>query len=140
MFNFKLNVKSRLPNNVEQSHQQTLKIFKDQEPPFYAILFDDSEGGPFEVPPGHMRVGVIRKTVPGAPNLYFFCKSGVFVCSVHFHIHFSLLMKNLQQIVLKMRLPLFKEKYRLKFSQDMALDSVIEKGKLRCKLSYKLSE
>ena len=48
-----------------------LKIFKDQEPKFYARLYDELVEGPFEVPPGLIKVGVLRKPVPGAPKLYF---------------------------------------------------------------------
>ena len=41
-----------------------------QESAFYAILFNESEEGPFEVPPGHTKVGVMIKSVHGAPELY----------------------------------------------------------------------
>ena len=44
--------------------------FKYQEPAFYARLFDEWEKGPFDVPPGCTKVGVIIKSVPGAPKLY----------------------------------------------------------------------
>ena len=37
---------------------------------FYAILLDEYEEYPFEVPTGRTNVGVMRKTVPGDPKLY----------------------------------------------------------------------
>ena len=40
----------------------------------YAILFDESEEGPFEVPPGRTNKCEIIKTVSGAPKLYIFGK------------------------------------------------------------------
>ena len=45
--------------------------FKYHDLEFYARLFDDSEESPFQVYPGHTKVGVIRKLVPGDPKLYF---------------------------------------------------------------------
>ena len=71
MFQFKVNILSILPKTVEISHEWVLKIFKYQEPEFYARLFDESEEVPFEVPPRFMDVAVIRKPVLGATNLYF---------------------------------------------------------------------
>ena len=51
-FIFKGILLSRLPNPVELSHVWVLEIFKYQEPEFYYILFDESENGPLEAPPG----------------------------------------------------------------------------------------
>ena len=66
---FKGNLLSRLTKPAELSHKWVLKIFKYQEPAFYDRLFDESEQGPFEVPPGHTNIDEIRKSVPGAPKL-----------------------------------------------------------------------
>ena len=55
---------------VELSHTWVLTNFKYQETEFYSRLFDESEEGPFEVPPGLTNVGIIRKSVPGATKLY----------------------------------------------------------------------
>ena len=38
----------------------------------YDRLFDKSEEGPFEVPTGHKKFGVIIKPVPGDPKFYVF--------------------------------------------------------------------
>ena len=43
---------SILPKHVDLSHEWVLEMFKYQEPAFHAILFDKSEEGLFEVPPG----------------------------------------------------------------------------------------
>ena len=61
---------SRLTNTVEISHKWVLINFKYQEPSFYDRLFDNYEEGPFDVPSGHMKVVVIRKSVPGSPKFY----------------------------------------------------------------------
>ena len=88
-FIFKLNLISILTKPVELSHKWVLKIFKYQEPAFYARLFYQSQGGPLEFPPGHTKVGVIRKPVSGAPKLYYSRKSIVLMCSIHFTFNFS---------------------------------------------------
>ena len=104
-------MKSRLPNNVEQSHQQTLKNFKDQEPPFYAILFDDSEGGSFEVPPDHMRVGVIRKTVPVTLKLYLLKGVNIACLLCSFSYSFFFVVDKVEAENFKYEItPLFKSK------------------------------
>ena len=87
-FIFKVNLIGTLPKPIELSHKWILKNFNYKEPLFYTILFNDSEAGPFEVPPGHTKVYLIRKPAPGAPNLFFFRKARVFVCSVHFSYNF----------------------------------------------------
>ena len=51
-FLFEVKFRSRLQSTVELSHESVLKNFKGQEPKFYSILFDVSEKGPFQVPPG----------------------------------------------------------------------------------------
>ena len=58
-FLFKVNMLRRQTKPVELSHKWYLKIFKYQEPEFYAKLFDESKEGPFEVPTGHTKIGVI---------------------------------------------------------------------------------
>ena len=50
--------------------QVVIKKLNYQEPLFYAVLFDDSKEGAFEVTPGHTKVAVIRKHVPGDTMLY----------------------------------------------------------------------
>ena len=45
---------SRLPITVELTHKWIKKQFNYQDPDFYSQLFDESENGPFEVPPGHI--------------------------------------------------------------------------------------
>ena len=52
-------------------------------PTFYAIIFDESEEGTFEVYLGSTNFGVIRKTVPGVPKLHNFQenKSDCVFCS-----------------------------------------------------------
>ena len=54
----------RVTNTVEPSPEWVLNHFKYQDPNFYAILFDVSEEGPFEVTPGRTKVELIRKPVP----------------------------------------------------------------------------
>ena len=49
----------RLSGTVELSQYCILTTFKYQDPEFYARLFDESEEGPYGVPPGHTNVGVI---------------------------------------------------------------------------------
>ena len=49
-----------------------MKIFKYQEPESYAKLFDESERGSFEVPPGRTKKYEMRKSSPGAPKLYVY--------------------------------------------------------------------
>ena len=56
------NMLSRLPNPVGLSHDQVLTNFNDHELQFYAKLFDESEEVPFEVPPGHKKFNVTRKS------------------------------------------------------------------------------
>ena len=50
-FSFRGNILSRLPNPVELSHKYVLTNFKYEELEFYSRLFDESEKGPFELPP-----------------------------------------------------------------------------------------
>ena len=68
-FIFKLNMLSIILNHSELSHELVLKKIRSI---FYARLFDESEEGPFEDSPDHTNVGVIRKSLPGAPKLYVF--------------------------------------------------------------------
>ena len=79
---------SILTNTVELSHEWILINFKYQEPEFYARIFDESEDGYFEVPPGCIKVGIIRKLLPNDPKLYIFRLSIVLSCSVHFRPRF----------------------------------------------------
>ena len=98
------NILSRLLNQVEISQKWLLTNLKYQEAAFYARLFDEYEGGHFEVPPGRKKVGVIIKPVPGALKLYFLRKEIFLVCYVHYRLNFSLLVKKLYRIVLYMLL------------------------------------
>ena len=60
----------------------------------------------------------------------FLSKSSVLVCYVQYHMNFSLLLTKLQHSFFKDEIiRLLKEKGRLKFAQDVALDFVIEKEK-----------
>lgn len=43
--------------------------FNHQKPDFYARLFGESEGVPFEVTPVHEKFGVSRTPFPSSPNL-----------------------------------------------------------------------
>ena len=61
---------SRTPKPVELSHEWVLKMFKYREPEIYARWFDESEKGPFEVPPGRTKKQKKRKSVSGATELY----------------------------------------------------------------------
>ena len=56
----------------------------NEESTFYGRLFDESEKGPFDVLQGLTKVGLIRKPVPGATNLYIFqyIKSSCIFCSI----------------------------------------------------------
>ena len=49
------NLLSRIPKPVVLSHDWIKNNVKYQEPEFYSIFFDESENGPFEVPPGHTK-------------------------------------------------------------------------------------
>ena len=79
-----------------------LTNFKHQESAFYALLFNKSEEGPFEVPPCRTKVGVIRKSVPGDPKLYVLhdSNSDCVICSLLSEFFF--VVKKVQQIILKM--------------------------------------
>ena len=61
---------SIVSKTFDTSKKWVLKNLKYQEPAFYARLFDDSEEGPFEVSPGHTKVGMIMKPVHRDPKLY----------------------------------------------------------------------
>ena len=69
---FRWNLIIRLPKPVEISYEWVLKIFNDQEPGFYARLFDESEEGPYEVPPVCTKAGERIKLLPGDPKLCVF--------------------------------------------------------------------
>ena len=71
-FIFKVNILSRLLKPVEISHEWMLTNLKYQEPESYAKLFDESERGSFEVPPGRTKKYEMRKSSPGAPKLYVY--------------------------------------------------------------------
>ena len=60
------------------------------------------------------------------------------MCSINLHMYFTSLLIKFLLVVLKMQLhpPLLKANYRLKFSQDVAMNSLIENGKPQIKLSY----
>ena len=88
---------------VELSHTWVLINFKYQETELYSILFDELEEGPFEIPPGRTKVGVIIKPVPSAPNFYFYRIQRELACYVHCHVNFYLLVIKLLHIILNMR-------------------------------------
>ena len=69
---------------------------------YYAILFNKSEEGTFEVPPCRTKVGVIRKSVHGDPKLYVFhdINSAFVLCSLLYEFFFA--GEKVQQIILKM--------------------------------------
>ena len=60
LFHFKGNILSIPPKPVEISHEWVLPNINYQEPEHYTRLFDESEEGPFEVPPGCTTVGAIN--------------------------------------------------------------------------------
>ena len=62
------NIISILPKSVELSHGWFKMNLKYQEPYFKSRLFDESENGPSEAPPG--RTNIFKKSVPDAPKLY----------------------------------------------------------------------
>ena len=72
MFHFKLSMLGRLRKPVELSQNWLLSNFKYKQPDLYAIIFDQYEEVPFEVPPGHTNVYVVIKSVPVIPKLYAF--------------------------------------------------------------------
>ena len=69
MFHFFINNFSRLPHPEELSHKRLSNNYKYQDPDIYTRLFGESGEGPFEVPPGHVNVGVIIKPLSGASKL-----------------------------------------------------------------------
>ena len=60
---------SRLPKHVELTHDCIKTNLNYQKPKFYSGLFDESDNGPFEVPPGCTKT-YDKKYVPDAPKLY----------------------------------------------------------------------
>ena len=72
MFHFKGNLVSILPGPFEPSHKWFLTNFKYQGPELYDRIFDESDEGTFEVPPGITNILVIRKPGPGSPKMYVF--------------------------------------------------------------------
>ena len=68
------------------------------------MLFDESQKGPFEVPQGFRNKYEIRNSAPGALKLYNFHGGRFLVCSVRFHVHFSLLVIKLLLIILNIQL------------------------------------
>ena len=66
-------------------------------------MFDDSDNGPFEVPPGHTKTHD-KKSVHDAPKLYVLQKIIVLVCFVNFHPHFISLVIKLLLIVFKVKI------------------------------------
>ena len=89
--------------------------FKYQDPWFYSRLFDESEDGPFELPPG--RTNTYDKNVlsPNAPKSYVLQgnKSACLFWSLS--SAFSSLAIKLQLIVLKISIPSLKANGRLRF-------------------------
>ena len=110
-------------NTVELSQKWVLTYFKFQEPEFYARLFNDYEGGPFEATKVCTMVIVIINILPGDPKLYVFKdrkSSGVF-CS--FSSVFFFVGDKVAADILKMiSFPHLKKS--LRFSLDVALHNV----------------
>ena len=93
-------------------------------------MFDESEKGPFELPPGRTNKGY--KYVPDAPKLYGVCENisaGVF-CSLLFVFYFIGNKIAIYHFKDEIK-PLLKSNDRLKFAQDVVVDSVQEKVKPR---------
>ena len=103
-FNFSGNILSRLLNTVVISHEWVLTNFKYQRTAFHYRLFDESEEVPFEVTTGSTNSAVIIKPLLGANNLYDFQDRNIVCVLCSLSSAFSLLVKTLQKIVLKMRL------------------------------------
>ena len=57
-FLFRGNFLSRPPKLFELTHNNINTNLKCQDPEFYSRLFDESENGPFEFPPGHIKTYV----------------------------------------------------------------------------------
>ena len=53
-------------------------------------MFDESENGPFEVPPGSTKTYGLKKSVPDAPKLYYLLKnkSACVLCSLSSAFYF----------------------------------------------------
>ena len=114
---------SREPKPFGLSNECIRNNFKYQETEFYSRLFDESEHGPFEVPP--------RRKKKYDKNEYlillscmFYRKIRVLMCSVNCNIKFT-------SSVIKFLLitPSLKKNYRHKFFHDVELNNVIKKGK-----------
>ena len=95
------NMISILTRPVELSYEWVLTYSKYQEPEFM-LGYLTNKKGTFEVAPGYTNVDKIRKIVPGTPKLYVLKDKRVIMCSVHCHLHFTLLVINILMIVLKM--------------------------------------
>ena len=140
-FHCKANLLSSLPKIVELSHEWVLIHFKYQEPKFYSRLVHNSEEGSFEVSPGCMKVGVIIKPLTDFPKCRVIKerKSVCVFCSLS-SVFFFIGDKVAADILKDEIIPLINAKDRLKFSQDVALNNFIVKGKPQFKLSYILFE
>ena len=129
---------SRLPKPVELSHEWVLKNFRYQEPQFYARLFDNSEKLPFELPPGHTK-NDYNRYAPGAHKLYFLrgeCCLCVFFSSSFYFVG----DKNSADCFKDDIKSSLKANGRFKFSPNVSVNHVIEKGKPQFKILYKVFE
>ena len=68
-FLFKVNFLTKLSKPVELTPKWIKTDFKYQDPYFYYRLFDESENGPFEFPPVHIKT-YDKNSVPDPPKLY----------------------------------------------------------------------
>ena len=101
-------------------------------------MFDESENGPFEVPPGLTKIYTFKK-VPDAPKLYVLHKKKDSCVLSSFLSELFFIGDKIAVDCLKDEItPSLKSNERLKFAQDVALNNVREKVKPQCKLSYKV--
>ena len=99
-FLFKGNLLSRLPKSVELSHKCIKNIFKYQEPEFYSKLFDESEKGPFEVPPGRTKTRDFKNWYLMLQSCMFCGETIALVCYVYCLLHYYSLVIKLLLIIL----------------------------------------
>ena len=129
-FLFGVKVFSILTKPVELTHKYIKKVFKYQQPYFYSLLFDESENGPFEVPPRRIKTYDNKKSVPDATKLYVLQENNracvLFSLSSEFYFIDDKISADCFKDEIK---PSLKANCRLKFHQDLALNNLIEKVK-----------
>ena len=107
-----------------------MKLFKYQEPEFYARLFCGSKRGPFEVPTCCTKKYEIKKSVPGALKLYVLQEINNACVLFSLSSSFFFIGDKIDTDCFKYEIkPSLKSNYRIKFCRDVAMNRVRDQGK-----------